>query len=211
MTEVRDLTVLSPVPCGNGRFLKPVGILQVVYTDTGDGLWEATLPAIFGDRPSFGKTQEEAYLDLLTDIRIAWRVYAAADPAILAPDAIKLAEKMRAAFQLACIPGVYLIPLVQKGLEPTADLLDEVIRRGVEAVEWDRFRDRATESLITLARYVHDRAVPFADVEAQYQQCLSSLVTDDPRRHSVQVLFDIAQKHHQDLCAAPVASSRTAE
>ena len=65
-----------------------------------DGLLVARVPALTGDRPSFGTSLEEMQIDLCQDIFAAWRFYVDEEPETLAPDAIELRNALLKAFRV---------------------------------------------------------------------------------------------------------------
>jgi hypothetical protein len=65
-----------------------------------DGLYVARVPALTGDRPSFGTSVESMQADVRLDISAAWRFYVDVEPETLAPDAIELRNTLLKAFRV---------------------------------------------------------------------------------------------------------------
>lgn len=94
--------------------------------------------------------------------------------------------------------------LAHTGIECTPELISEVIQRGVRAVEWELHRDRATEHLIRFAKAVHDFTGPvgfsdgspsaFPEIEELHRQASALLVTDDPRKSTLDRLLETAHR-----------------
>ena len=90
---------LYTVPLWDGRRLVATSPLDVVVSCK-DSLWVATVPALTGDRPSFGNSVDLMHEDLCRDIDAAWCLYAESDIDRLAPDAIELRNTLLKVFRV---------------------------------------------------------------------------------------------------------------
>ena len=90
---------LYMVPLQDGRRLIAEPPLDVVVSREG-GLYVAKVPALTGDRPSFGKSIDLMHTDLCHDIDAAWCLYAEEDINELAPDGIEFRDTLLKAFRV---------------------------------------------------------------------------------------------------------------
>lgn len=110
LAEVRDPDVplrfppqnpMPTVPLGDGRVLESIGIPEVLYAGEYGSIWAAKIPAVMGERLSYGRNPADAHKALKEDIAAAWRIYVETDPKMLASDGVELADRLRAAFRVA--------------------------------------------------------------------------------------------------------------
>lgn len=135
---------LYTVPLQDGRRLIAEPPLDVVVGREG-GLYVAKVPALTGDRPSFGKSVDLMHIDLCHDIDAAWCLYSEEDINKLAPDAIEFRDTLLKAFRVERISIVHPTP---DSAEFTVDgivysVKRETVRNGIQMlIVEDAFYER---------------------------------------------------------------------